>query len=168
MPFNEVKNSPTGFTFMGIKKTMPLKFIFCFVWISSLAQSDFQKIEALSKKFSADYIKGDFEAMAQAYTTHAIIFAPGKDIIRGRTSIKIFWEALPKVQILYHRTESDTLFFVGNEVHDYGYYYTQSQKPSGEINPSFSAKYYIIWEQENGIWKMKMDMWNGRNQDWNK
>ncbi|MCW5911549.1 MAG: nuclear transport factor 2 family protein [Cyclobacteriaceae bacterium] len=127
-------------------------------------------IKKLSEKFSSDYMNSDFQAIANAYTEDAVILSPGKDVIVGRKAIFDFWNGLPRTsKLLMHRIEPDTIFLVGNEIQEYGYYYAQSQKPGEEASPVFSAKYFIIWKKdEAGNWKMKMDMWNGRNPDWSK
>jgi ketosteroid isomerase-like protein len=127
-----------------------------------------REIIGASVQFSANYIKGDFRAMAETYTNDALLFPPGKDVIIGKENILKYWENLPKTTILMHKSVSEKLVFKGKEVHDYGYYFVQSQKENEAPNPVYSAKYYIIWITENGEWKMKLDMWNGRNPDWNK
>ena len=126
-------------------------------------------IRQLSGKFSSDYIRSDFEAIANAYAEDAVIMPPGRDAIKGRKAIFDFWSGLPKTyRLLIHRIEPDTIFVMGNEAHDYGYFFTQSQKEGEDAGPVLSAKYYIVWEKDKaGDWKMKMDMWNMRDPEWN-
>ena len=142
--------------------------LFSIVHFTSFAQPDEQLIQSQSALFSQNYIAGDFEAMAEAYTLDAIVCPPSKDIIVGKGKIYDYWSGLPKNTILMHRSEPVELRLIGDEAHEYGYYYTQSQKENGEKNPIYSAKYYIIWKKVSGTWKMKMDMWNNRDQNWDK
>ncbi len=119
------------------------------------------KIEKLSAKFSADYVRGDFQAMADAYSTDAVLMAPGRDVITGKHAILEFWSTT-SIPIM-HKSVPDTLIMHGpSEIHDVGYFFTQRDAAS----PVFSAKYYIIWRKDvNGAWKMYMDMWNSRHPD---
>ncbi|MBP6695619.1 MAG: nuclear transport factor 2 family protein [Saprospiraceae bacterium] len=145
-----------------------VKVLLAFVHFTSYAQIDEQQIKDQSSQFSKNYIEGNFVAMAEAYTTDAVIGPPSKDIVSGREKIYNYWAGLPKTKVLMHRSETITIKINGDEAHDYGYYYTQSQKDNGEKNPVYSAKYYIIWKKVDGTWKMKVDIWNSRDQHWNK
>ena len=128
-----------------------------------------QEIIKQSAQFSAYYVEGNFEGMANTYTEDAMIFPPGKDILFGKAAIRNFWENLPKTKILSHKSVPEKIIIKGNEAHDYGYYFVQSQKEGEVPGPVFSAKYYIIWvKDKDRSWKMKIDMWNSRNADWNK
>lgn len=134
------------------------------------AQSkDHREIIQQSAQFSAYYVQGNFKGMADTYTEDALLFPPGKDIVVGKAAILSFWENLPKTILLSHKTVPEKIIIKGKEAHDYGYYFVQSQKEGEAPGPVFSAKYYIIWvkDKDRG-WKMKMDMWNSRNADWNK
>lgn len=119
------------------------------------------KIHELSAKFSADYVRGDFKAMTEAYSSDAILMAPGRDVIVGKDSILEFWSTT-SVPFM-HKSVPDTLILRNpSEMHDFGYFFTQRDSAS----PVFSAKYYIIWRKgSNGAWKMYMDMWNSRHRD---
>ncbi len=137
------------------------------LWFAALAvvgcaQADeARKIPELSAKFSADYMRGDFEAMSDAYSADAVLMAPGRDVVIGKEAILEFWKttSIP----LLHKSVPDTLIIHSpSEIHDFGYFFTQRDAAS----PVFSAKYYIIWRRSaDGEWKMYMDMWNSRHRD---
>lgn len=150
---------------------MTMKHLFLFAFIlpyTSLAQeSDEAAIRHESAQFSASYVAGDFEAMTNHYTEDAILMSPARDVIEGRKGILAFWQSTTKP--VMHRSEPDRIVIEGNLAHDYGYFYTQSQKPGEVVGPVASAKYYILWAKDaQGRWRMKMDMWNSRRPDWNK
>jgi ketosteroid isomerase-like protein len=148
----------------------------CFIIILTFSvqvfsqSGDEKAIRAASAKFSSDYVAGDFRAMADAYTANAVLMAPAREIITGRENIFMFWNGLPKTSaLLKHKVVPERIFINGNEAHDHGYFYTQSQKPGEEPGPVLSAKYYILWEKDGiGVWRMKMDMWNSRDPEQSK
>lgn len=149
--------------------TMRNLFIFAVMLpCAGLAQeSDEAIIRRASAQFSASYIAGDFEAMTNHYTDDAILMSPARDVIEGRKGILAFWQSTTKP--VMHRSEPDRIVIEGNLAHDYGYFYTQSQKSGEAVGPIASAKYYILWAKDaQGRWRMKMDMWNSRSAGWNK
>lgn len=120
-----------------------------------------------SATFSANYINGNFEAMSRQYMTDAVLMPPARDVLTGTKAILEFWNGTTRP--IMHRSEPVAIVVEGNSAHDYGYFYTQSQKPGEEPGPVFSAKYYILWTKDpQGQWKMKVDMWNSRRTDWNR
>lgn len=143
-------------------------FLFATLTGSLAAQhADQDVIKRLSAEFSAHYVQGNFQAMADRYTEDAILMPPGSEVVAGKNSILEFWmtTTLPSM----HKSVPEKIIVEGSTAHDYGYYYVQSQKPGEEPGPVFSAKYYILWVMDaSGEWKIKMDMWNSRNADWNK
>lgn len=148
-------------------------FLFCLFLISctlTFAQeNDIINIKKTSTEFSQNYIKGDFQALANAYTDSALLFPPSRDVIVGRKAIFDFWKGLPSSStLLSHRSEPERIIVSGNEAHDYGYYYTETQKSGESEIKRFSAKYYILWIKTDQGWKMKMDMWNSRDSNWNQ
>lgn len=120
-----------------------------------------------STAFSANYVAGDFTAMTNAYTEDAVLMPPSRDVVIGKKAIGEFWNASSRP--IMHKCVPDRIVIDGNTAHDYGYFFTQSQKPGEEPGPVYSAKYYILWAKDSlGKWRMKMDMWNSRRSDWNK
>jgi ketosteroid isomerase-like protein len=134
------------------------------VHVANAQTSDKEKIMEVSRKFSADYVNRDFKSMANAYTEDAIILAPNRDIITGRDSIFAYW-AKSNSKLVMHKTVPESLAISGNEAHDTGYYFVQTEE-NGALKPVYSAKYYIVWTKTKGEWKMKMDMWNSRDRNW--
>lgn len=155
-----------------MKPILSMKTIQIFLFVLSSASlvaqhADQDEIKRLSAEFSAHYVQGNFQAMADLYTKDAILMSPGKEVIVGKSSILEFW--MTNTSPSMHKSVHEKIVVDGNTAHDYGYYYVQSQKPGEESVTVFSAKYYIFWvRDESGQWKMKMDMWNSRSADWNK
>jgi ketosteroid isomerase-like protein len=139
-----------------------------FIPLSLFGQiSDEELIRKESAQFSSNYVAGSFEAMMNQYTETAVLMPPARDAISGHGAILDFWKQTTKP--VMHRAEPVRIVVEGNLAHDFGYFFVQSQKPGEQPGPVSSAKYYILWTKgADGIWKMKMDMWNSRRTDWNK
>ncbi|MBL7864242.1 MAG: DUF4440 domain-containing protein [Cyclobacteriaceae bacterium] len=135
--------------------------------LKGFTQSAEDAIRKESALFSANYVKGDVEAMTRQYLDDALLMPPSRDAMVGKKLIFEFWSAASRP--IMHRCESDKIIIEGNTAHDYGYFFTQGQKPGEQPGPVQSAKYYILWVKDaDGKWKMKIDMWNSRSADWNK
>ena len=62
-------------------------------------EADIQQILKNTQAFSAAYVAGDFEPLANRYTEEGKILPPGADIIRGREAIQQRWQ-LPDVELV--------------------------------------------------------------------
>ncbi len=145
-----------------------LKLFFLFLPITLLAQSrDEEQIRKASAKFSADYVRGDFVAMTNCYTDDALVMAPGRDALVGKATILEFWKTTTVP--LTHESFPEKITIEGDQAHDYGYFYVQTQKPGEPPGPLNSAKYYIRWKKgSDGVWRMAFDMWNTRMAGWKR
>lgn len=134
---------------------------------SSFGQSDESKlIQKVADNFSANYVKGDYKAMADAYTEDAVLLAPGQDMIYGREAIYKFWSRDSSYHQLFHKSKSDKLEIVDNLAFDNGFWYSEAEY-NGKKRPLASGKYLIIWKKnEKGEWKMYHDIWNNRANGW--
>lgn len=129
--------------------------------------SDESAIRKASQKFSADYVKGDFESMTRCYTENAVVMAPSRDVLTGHEAILAFWRTTTVP--ITHESVPEKIVVEGNIAHDYGYFYVQTQKTGEPAGPVNSAKYYIRWEKgADGTWRMAFDMWNSRKPGWTR
>lgn len=136
--------------------------------MAAFAQSpDELAIRKASREFSADYVRGDFQAMTDRYTDDAVLMAPARDVLSGRTAILEFWKGTTVPAT--HESVPERIIIEGNTAHDYGYFYVQTQKPGEPPGPVNSAKYYIRWQKgADGAWRMALDMWNTRQAGWKR
>jgi uncharacterized protein (TIGR02246 family) len=132
--------------------------------LTAAAQGDKAMILKESEKFSIAFVAGDYEAMAAMYTDDAVLMAPGKDPIKGKEEIRKYWMEVNYRQ-LQHRLEPVEITVDGDLAYDYGFVYSQSES-DGVVSQLNSSKYYAIWKKANGQWKIHVDMWNSRSNDW--
>jgi ketosteroid isomerase-like protein len=145
-----------------------MKLILFLAPLTILAQStDEQAIRKASLQFSANYVRGDFAAMTNHYTDDALVMAPGREAITGKTAILEFWKTTTVP--LNHESVPEKIVIEGDVAHDHGYFYVQTQKPGEPAGPLNSAKYYIQWKKgSDGQWRMAVDMWNTRQPGWKR
>ncbi|MFZ1806652.1 MAG: DUF4440 domain-containing protein [Cyclobacteriaceae bacterium] len=128
--------------------------------------NDENLIKKAADDFSASYVKGDYQAMANTYTEDAVLMSPGQDMIYGREAIYKFWSKDTAYHQVFHRSVSDQLEVLGDLAFDNGFWYSQANY-NGKERPLFSGKYLIIWKKdEEGNWKMYHDIWNNRASGW--
>ena len=111
------------------------------------------------KAFSAAYMRGDAEAMAQSYTPDGKIFPGRAKVLEGYDSLLRYWTLGDGVKILKHDISPEEITFVGDAAYDYGYYEGSTQRADGSI-AEWKGKYLIIWKKIDGNWKMYLDIWN--------
>lgn len=63
----------------------------------SLSKADEASIRSVSDEFSRSFVSGDWDAMMNLYTEDAILMPPGGPSVAGRTAIREFLAAFPKV-----------------------------------------------------------------------
>jgi ketosteroid isomerase-like protein len=111
--------------------------------------------------FNAEvFEKRNFDALDKVYTANARILPPGAPIISGREAIKGFWSDL----IQSANAKSAVLASVdvmpaGDGVVEIGRA-TLSVGPEGQAPTKLEVKYVVYWQQEDGLWKWHVDIWN--------
>lgn len=151
---------------------MTLKHLLIVVLILFLEQHVYSQeqeensIKKVAAKFSASYVEGDYQTMADIYTDDAVLMSPGQDMIYGREAIYKFWSRDTAYHQVFHRSVADQIEVIGNLAFDNGYWYSKATY-NGKERPLSSGKYLIIWKKdEEGNWKMYHDIWNNRASGW--
>lgn len=124
-----------------------------------------EQIQKAAENFSAAYMKGDYQTMANIYTVDAVLMPPGQDMIYGKDAIYKFWSRDTLYHQVFHKSKSDRLEVKENIAFDNGFWYSESIY-NGRSRPLASGKYLIIWRKEKGEWKMYHDIWNNRAAGW--
>lgn len=122
-------------------------------------QKEIDKILELVKKFSADVMASDYTAVANAYTSDAMIMPTGRDIMEGKEIIEKYWTRTDSSHISYHKITPKEIAVMGDTAYDIGRYEGTTTKANGE-QVSWKGKYVIIWKKEDGEWKIYTDIWN--------
>ncbi len=126
---------------------------------SALSSSE-KEIARQANAFSAAFINGDADAIAELYTQDAVIFPTSSEMIVGRDKIREYWKWKPNSKIIMHKVTPTGIEVIGDVATDYGYYTVSGEHEGSPWGPK-RGKYLIVWKRENdGKWRMQLDMWN--------
>lgn len=116
-------------------------------------------IDNVMARYAQAYQNNDPDAMAELYTTGALLLPPGHELITGRDSVRAFWSRgmEPGFQMTTVAVEvsAGTGYVVGR-------YYV----PPDEEDGAETGKYIIALRRErDGAWRITADIWNADNSD---
>jgi len=121
--------------------------------------TDKDKILTRARAFSQAYMDKDTDALMDFYTQDAKLLPAGRDIIEDRESIRRYWTFSPERANKYHKLTPIEIKIDGDFAHDHGYYEGINLNAQGEEIP-FNGKYLVVWNRDNGVWRMQLDMWH--------
>ena len=114
-------------------------------------------IDGTNHRFEEVFNRGDAAGAArEVYTRDARILPPGAAMVQGRDSIAEFWAAAVQ-QMGIRRVELSTIDLqpLGEQAIEIGR--ARLTVSSGDVA---SAKYVVVWKQEDGRWRWDVDIWN--------
>jgi len=126
------------------------------------------KFNELNKKFSQMMLDNDLEGMLKYYADNAISLPSYQPMLRGhdamRESHKKQHEQSDMKITAFALTVTDVIA-EGNMAIEIGTYTISMTMPEmGEINDY--GKYMNVWENQDGDWKLRADMWNTDMNPW--
>jgi uncharacterized protein (TIGR02246 family) len=127
------------------------------------AAADSAAIHRLSRQFSAAYMRGDAAAMAELYTSDAVIFPERSDWITGREAIRRYWTLKPGRRVTRHVLTPTRIVVDGEHAYDYGNFEITGERDGTAWGP-FRGKYVVVWRRDRGRWRMALDIWNSSDQ----
>lgn len=123
------------------------------------APADSAAIHELARQFSAAYVRGDAAAMANLYTSDAVIFPERSERITGREAITGHWKLKPGSRVTRHVVTPTRIVVDGEHAYDYGIFEVAGERDGTAWGP-FRGKYVVVWRREKGSWRMQLDIWN--------
>jgi len=125
--------------------------------------ADSAAIHQLGRQFSAAYMRGDAAAMADLYTSDAVIFPERSEWITGREAITRYWTLRPGRRITRHVVTPNRIIVDGDHAYDYGTFESAGERDGIAWGPS-PGKYVVVWRRDKGGWRMQLDIWNSNVQ----
>ena len=114
-------------------------------------------IEETNRRFEGAFAGGDpASAMREVYTADARVLPPDAEMVRGRDSIAQFWTAAAQ-QLGVQRVQLETMELEPMGDHAYEIGRATLTLAGGQ---QVTGKYVVIWRQEDGRWKLHVDIWN--------
>jgi uncharacterized protein (TIGR02246 family) len=114
-------------------------------------------IDETNRRFEDVFNRGDAAGAAQqAYTRDARVLPPGAEMVQGRDRITEFWAAAAQ-QMGIQRVELSTVEVqpLGDGAYEIG---RATLALAG--GQQATAKYVVLWKQEDGRWRWHVDIWN--------
>jgi ketosteroid isomerase-like protein len=114
-------------------------------------------IDGANQRFEELFNGGDAAGAArEVYTRDARILPPGAAMVQGRDSIAEFWTvAVQQMGIRHVELSTIDLQPLGEQAIEIGRAHLTLS--SGD---EASAKYVVVWKQEDGRWRWDVDIWN--------
>lgn len=109
-----------------------------------------------NKAFADAILKGDSSAIADLYTSDAIMLPPNMPKAVGHDGILHVASALTQMGIGQFSLESTDVYGNGDLVAEEGNY-TVGDKSGKTVD---EGKYIVLWKQQDGKWKLYRDIWN--------
>ena len=88
------------------------------------------------------------------YTADGAIFPPGAGRLDGHEAIADYWQAVIEAGLSNLAITPSEVVVTGDTASDIG---TLTGSIGGQ---AISGKYFVLWKQEDGAWKMHRDIWN--------
>jgi ketosteroid isomerase-like protein len=113
-------------------------------------------IEATNTKFGAALAAGKPADLAALYTTDAMAFPPGSDIVRGRDAIQKMWQGVIDSGVKSAELTTTEVDSQGTVAHEVGNY--AMKDGAGKVLDR--GKYVVIWKRDGAAWRIHRDIWN--------
>jgi uncharacterized protein (TIGR02246 family) len=122
----------------------------------ALAQSK-AAIQKLEDQWGAAFNKGDAAAVAAMYTTDAYVLPAGAPMVHGPNDIQAFLGQAVQQLGEVKCTPLDVKPLGRSAAREVG---TCTFKTKGASPQDGTLKYAVVWQKEDGQWKLLQDIWN--------
>ena len=122
-----------------------------------VSESTLNSMRETNERFRSEFVRQrNASALDQIYTAGARILPPGAPTIQGRENIKNFWvQALAQMNVEDARLSTVEAEMAGDMVVEIG-----SVELDLAGRQTATAKYVVVWKQEDGGWRWHIDIWN--------
>ena len=110
-------------------------------------------------KFGEAFRRGDTATIAELYSADALLLPPNAEKIYGKNGIKEFWAGAIKMGATDVVLTSVHVFLMGYYACEIGHY-NLTIEPQNIPTIEDKGKYLVIWKEEDGNWKLYIDIWN--------
>jgi len=121
----------------------------------AMAQSK-AAIQKLDDQWAAAFNAGDAAAVAAMYTSDAYVLPAGAPMVKG-ADIQGFWSGAMQQLGDVKCTALDVKPLGRSAAREIG---TCTFKTKGSTPQDGALKYAVVWQKENGQWKLLQDIWN--------
>jgi len=115
-----------------------------------------QLIAGLNERFTSAHLAGDVDAIDAMFTPDARSYPPGADAVSGIENLHAFTVEYLAAGLTEFREETTECY--GNA--EYGVGAGTYVVTYGPDHVTERGKYLNVWQQVNGEWKIRSNMWN--------
>jgi len=115
-----------------------------------------QPITQQNERFTNAHLAGDVAAIDSMFAPDAKSYPPGTDAVSGLPALHAFTVEYLKAGLTEFREETSDFYGNAEYVVDAGTYIVTY----GRDHVTERGKYLNVWQQVNGNWKIKANMWN--------
>ena len=116
-------------------------------------------IASANQSFMHAFSQADAAGVASLYTEDAKLLPPGNSMMTGKDAIQSFWQAAMDMGIKEAKLEISELESDGNLAYEVSKFTLSGQQQGGE-SIMMTGKYVVVWKNQDGTWKLHVDIWN--------
>lgn len=112
-------------------------------------------VDAGNAAFRKAFLAGNAQAVADCYTSNAMIVPSGAAVAAGRDAIASYWQGAIDARAKDVSLETTAVEASGDLAVEDG-----TVKVTGADGVVSSSRYLVVWKREGGAWKLHRDIWN--------
>lgn len=116
-------------------------------------------IDATNRAFEEAYNGGDAAGAAAVYSSDGQALPPNGATVSGRAALESFWQAVMDMGVKSVKLETVELEPCGEMAYEVG----KASLVAADGSLIDTAKFIVVWKQENGQWKWHRDIWNSNS-----
>ena len=116
-------------------------------------------IASANKKFMDAFSRADAAGIAALYTDDAKLLPPGSPMMSGKDAIQSFWQGAMDMGIKEAKLEIVAVESAGNLAYEVSRFALSGEQQGGE-SIMLTGKYVVVWKNQDGNWKLHVDIWN--------
>jgi uncharacterized protein (TIGR02246 family) len=128
-----------------------------FLALTGTASAQKADIEKANAKWIELFNKGDYAGVATLYTKDAVVLPADAAMVKGRDAISALWKDVGAKVTHPALKTIEVKRLAPRAAREIGAFKLQTKGPNPQ---ELSGKYVVIWEKENGAWKLSTDIWN--------
>jgi uncharacterized protein (TIGR02246 family) len=114
-----------------------------------------REIESANAQFMSAFKRSDATAIGNLYTTGARLLPANSDFVRGTAAIRAFWQNVMNMGLKSASLETIEVEAHGDTAIEVGRYRLLA---AGDALVDH-GKYIVVWKNDNGTWKLHLDIW---------
>lgn len=112
-------------------------------------------VDAGNAAFRTAFLAGNAQAVADCYSSNAMVIPAGAPIATGRTAIASYWQGAIDAGVKDVSLETSAVDASGDLAVEDG-----TAKLTAADGVVSSSRYVVVWKREGGTWKLHRDIWN--------